>query len=405
MTSIGQRIYELRDSHHLSQGELAEKLDVSRQTISKWENDQSIPELDKLIALSDIFSVTVDYIARGIKREQEDTNNDKTKPFEEKESLPVMIKIDPNKKYTKTFSFALGTIYCLKLIIGFAMSLISSFTVFGIMGSYQHYLALMINIFVVVGLLIGKPKAIVTAFALHFLWNTVQMIRSGVNVLSVLSLLCYSAIILVYFIKGKRASKIFLTLAIALVLGCEGYSMYLGIEGILQITSDITSAISSFVSVNLSNIIDIIVKIGICVVLYYASNPLPCYEVPESEYIKENSVYVNMIKHILLLAFTFGIYNFVWIYKTTQGMNFLYKEYEKDELSKPLLCAFVPFYQIYWFYSQAKRLEVLLDEEKKGSSRFAVATLILAIFFPFFGAAILLQSKLNDYCEREKHLD
>lgn len=112
-----------------------------------------------------------------------------------------------------------------------------------------------------------------------------------------------------------------------------------------------------------------------------------------------------MTKHILLLAFTFGIYNLVWIYKTTQGINALHKDYDKDELSKVILCAFVPFYQIYWFYSEAKKVEKLFYEENKNTASFAVTTLILAIFFPFFGAAILLQSKLNDYCEKEKCLD
>ncbi len=65
MNSIGERIYELRKQNNLSQGDLAEKLDVSRQTISKWENNSSLPELEKIIALSEIFSVTTDFIIKG----------------------------------------------------------------------------------------------------------------------------------------------------------------------------------------------------------------------------------------------------------------------------------------------------------------------------------------------------
>ena len=50
--TLGQRIQELRKGLRLSQEELGERMGVSRQAISKWEGDQAIPELDKLIALS-----------------------------------------------------------------------------------------------------------------------------------------------------------------------------------------------------------------------------------------------------------------------------------------------------------------------------------------------------------------
>lgn len=57
--TLGQRIQELRRGLSLSQEELGEKMGVSRQAISKWEGDQTIPELDKLIALSRLFGLTV----------------------------------------------------------------------------------------------------------------------------------------------------------------------------------------------------------------------------------------------------------------------------------------------------------------------------------------------------------
>lgn len=69
MNSMGERIYELRKKNNMSQGDLAEALDTSRQTISKWENDMSVPELDKIIRLCEIFCVSSDYILRGIAEE------------------------------------------------------------------------------------------------------------------------------------------------------------------------------------------------------------------------------------------------------------------------------------------------------------------------------------------------
>ena len=65
MTSIGERIYDLRNRNNMSQGALADKLNVSRQTISKWENNMCLPEAEKLLQLSEIFGVSIDYILKG----------------------------------------------------------------------------------------------------------------------------------------------------------------------------------------------------------------------------------------------------------------------------------------------------------------------------------------------------
>lgn len=58
--NLGERIYELRNEKNLSQGDLSDALDVSRQSVSKWENNMAVPDLDKLIKLSDIFEVSLD---------------------------------------------------------------------------------------------------------------------------------------------------------------------------------------------------------------------------------------------------------------------------------------------------------------------------------------------------------
>ncbi|MCL1830718.1 MAG: helix-turn-helix domain-containing protein [Oscillospiraceae bacterium] len=58
--SLGTNIQQLRKSASLSQEQLADKLSVSRQAISKWETDQTLPEIDKILALSRFFSVSTD---------------------------------------------------------------------------------------------------------------------------------------------------------------------------------------------------------------------------------------------------------------------------------------------------------------------------------------------------------
>lgn len=68
--SIGQRISELRKYNALSQEYVAERLGVTRQAVSKWETDLSAPDTYNLIALAELFGVSVEYIATGKQTEQ-----------------------------------------------------------------------------------------------------------------------------------------------------------------------------------------------------------------------------------------------------------------------------------------------------------------------------------------------
>ena len=63
--NTGSNIQSLRKKAGMSQEDLAEKLGVSRQAVSKWEMGQSLPETEKLIALSKIFSVPISYFIRS----------------------------------------------------------------------------------------------------------------------------------------------------------------------------------------------------------------------------------------------------------------------------------------------------------------------------------------------------
>ena len=54
--TFGERLYELRKNKNISQEELAELLDVSRQSISKWENDKGLPNIHSLICFSGLFN-------------------------------------------------------------------------------------------------------------------------------------------------------------------------------------------------------------------------------------------------------------------------------------------------------------------------------------------------------------
>lgn len=63
--SLGSRIYEQRAAHSLSQVDLADLLEVSRQSVSKWETDASVPDLDKLAKMCEAFGVSLDWLVLG----------------------------------------------------------------------------------------------------------------------------------------------------------------------------------------------------------------------------------------------------------------------------------------------------------------------------------------------------
>lgn len=61
---ISEKILQLRKANNLTQEELAEQVNVSRQTVSKWESGQTIPEIEKIVTMSGIFHVTTDYLLK-----------------------------------------------------------------------------------------------------------------------------------------------------------------------------------------------------------------------------------------------------------------------------------------------------------------------------------------------------
>ena len=106
-----------------------------------------------------------------------------------------------------------------------------------------------------------------------------------------------------------------------------------------------------------------------------------------------SDVYIDMTKHILLLLFTFGIWSFIWIYRTTAYTSSVSSQ-KRTPTNQLLLCLFVPFYQIYWIYVTAEILDYYSEDRKLRCEKFATPCLIAAIFVSFV-APILIQSRIN----------
>lgn len=80
---LGKQIRKYRKEQSLSQDELAEKVYVSRQTISNWENDKSYPDVNSLILLSEVFHTSIDNLIKGdVEVMKEQVKNEDRKEFE-----------------------------------------------------------------------------------------------------------------------------------------------------------------------------------------------------------------------------------------------------------------------------------------------------------------------------------
>ena len=90
------RLYELRKKHNLSQEELAERLGVSRQAVSKWERSEASPDTDNLIALAKIYDLSLDELIYGEKEEKSEEENGKERADNsaDESSKNVFINID-----------------------------------------------------------------------------------------------------------------------------------------------------------------------------------------------------------------------------------------------------------------------------------------------------------------------
>ena len=68
--SLGERLYELRKEKHLSQEQVAEQLNVTRQTISKWETDESKPDFDKIVPICNLYEISTEQLLTGNVKEE-----------------------------------------------------------------------------------------------------------------------------------------------------------------------------------------------------------------------------------------------------------------------------------------------------------------------------------------------
>ncbi len=118
--SIGERISALRKERNMSQTQLARMLDVTRQAVSKWENDQSSPDTIKLIQLADALDTEVAYLATGNKPVYQSppimvqmvNKVDQVKVVEKVVEKPIVHRVERVKYLRNPIEFGLVGIVC-----------------------------------------------------------------------------------------------------------------------------------------------------------------------------------------------------------------------------------------------------------------------------------------------------
>ncbi len=121
------KMYTLRKQKGLSQEELANRLNVSRQTVSKWEVGDSTPDMEKLIAISDLFEISLDELVMDKAPTQLEGTTDKSEIASE---LKEKVLTDENKKKAKKGLKIAAIVFGIILLLDF-ISAIIYFSLYG----------------------------------------------------------------------------------------------------------------------------------------------------------------------------------------------------------------------------------------------------------------------------------
>jgi transcriptional regulator with XRE-family HTH domain len=89
--NLGEKLFELRKSKNLTQDDVAEKLEVTRQTISKWETNQSTPDFDKIVPLCNLYEITPNELLMK-ERQKENSQNEQENNYENMTKVQIKQK-------------------------------------------------------------------------------------------------------------------------------------------------------------------------------------------------------------------------------------------------------------------------------------------------------------------------
>lgn len=256
---LADKIIMLRKKNGWSQEELANRLDISRQSVSKWESGASIPDLDKIIKLSSLFSVSTDYL---LKEENEELAVDEGMVYTEAEKLPEqVISVEEAQDFlseTREYARMIGLGVALCILSPIAVILLATMAEAGILALSEDFaggigaivllvmVAVAVSIFVLKGIRYEKydyltHKTFVPGYGMEglvakqkesFLGTFSVCITIGVG-------LCILSVIPVIFVEASGGEDLMAAVCVSIFLAAVAGAVFLFIwAGIIRESFD-----------------------------------------------------------------------------------------------------------------------------------------------------------------------
>ena len=204
--TLGEKISELRATNKMSQGDLAEKLNVSRQSISKWETNASVPELDKLVQLSDLFGLSLDDLVRSDELGTGDDREEAVPPSPPQQAQIVIQHSLTTQKIVGFILLALGLLCCLMaLFAGSGLLIIGGYIIFCsiLCLLIKRYAGLIIGWITMIQAIILTP--LFTGVRMFSVFHPGYMRHAGIN--QIISIVMWLIVAILIYFTAKAIVK------------------------------------------------------------------------------------------------------------------------------------------------------------------------------------------------------
>lgn len=258
-----------------------------------------------------------------------------------------------------------------------------------------------VSLIIGIGLIKNHPKIIVAGIILSLADSIFYMLEflqgDHVNILINIPHIACLLITLCSIIFFKKGLAVFsVTAAVILSIIVPFYQLVISIttmpydnllSSLFDTLFDFTVSASGTVAVNLS------LAVFIYILISYEGEDGYDYFTEEAQL---SSAYIGIPSHILLCIFTMGIWNVIWTYRTTKAINKISNDGKTYDPIAVLLLHFIPFYSLYWTYTQTRRLENELKHGEEKGNMGALSVIIRII--DGFAGTVYMQYKINEYC-------
>ena len=303
---------------------------------------------------------------------------------------------------TKSRLFSIISSVLVIITMLFDINLISLYVEYDFLSSFggvMMIVSFLLNIPLIVFLFMNNRKLATIPYALKVVINLIYIIRA-ISLYNVLSLIVEGAMLFILLSSTILTDKVDKKIL-------KNIWFIPAVIWLLNIIIDYASAEDFYFSFSLFVQFLVILLSYLAIGFWGSDIYAPKVRVYEnesgtytsSELVSNEEGYCDLLTHILLLLFTFGIWQYIWIYKTTSYLNKTPNEEHRNPTTKLLLCMFVPFYYIYWTYKSAQRIDSLAIS-KGQQSDISTLCLILSIFVGIV-PPILMQDKINNIARQK----